>query len=104
MATKEIIQIVGLEISEGTSKKTGNGYSIGTVYTMTRLAPPLGGGANVAKGFMGDKYAVEVDVLRPIAHNSFPIQAEITKETVMRFGKREEIITAIVPLKAEKAV
>lgn len=103
MAVKEIIQIVGVEISEGTSKKTGNGYSIGTVYTMTRLAPPLGGGSNVAKGYMGDKYAVEVDVLRPIAHNSFPIQAEITKETVMRFGKREEIITAIVPVKPEKA-
>lgn len=103
MATKETIQIVGLEISEGTSRKTDKPYSIGTVYTMTRLAPPLGGGSNVAKGFMGDRYPVEVEVLRPIAHNSFPINAEITKETVMRFGKREEIITAIVPVKPEKA-
>lgn len=102
MATKETIQIVGIEIAEGTSKKTGNAYSIGTVYTMTRLAPPMGGG-NVAKGYMGDRYGVEVEVLRPIAHNSFPIHAEITKETVMRFGKREEIITQIIPVKADKA-
>lgn len=102
MAVKEVIQIVGLEISEGTSGKTGKAYSIGTVYTMTRLAPPMAGG-NVAKGFMGDNYSVDVDVLRPIAHNAFPIQAEITKESVMRFGKREEMITAIVPVKAEKA-
>lgn len=103
MAVKEIIQIVGLEISEGTSGKTGKAYSIGTVYTMTRLAPPLGGGSNVAKGYMGDKYSVDVELLRQIAHNAFPINAEITKESAMRFGKREEMITAIVPVKPEKA-
>lgn len=100
MAVKEIIRIVGLEISEGISKKTDKAYSIGTVYTMTRLAPPMQG--NTAKGFMGDRYSVEVEVLRPISHNVFPIDAEITKETVMRFGKREEIITAIVPVPADK--
>lgn len=103
MATKEVMQIVGIEISEGTSKKTGNAYSIGSMYTMTRLAPPLGGGSNVAKGYMGDKYQVEADVLRSVAHNPLPFQAEVTKETFMRFGKREELVTAIVPVKAEKA-
>lgn len=100
MATKEIIQIVGLEISEGISKKTEKAYSIGTVYTMTRLAPPMAG--NTAKGFMGDRYSVDVETLRPIAHNTFPLQAEITRESVMRFGKREEIITAIVPVQEKK--
>lgn len=102
MATKETIQIVGLEISEGTSKRTGNNYSIGSVYTMTRLAPPMGGGSNVAKGFMGDKYQVDTDVLRPIVHLQPPFSAEVTKENVMRFGKREEMITAIVPVKAKE--
>lgn len=101
MATKEVVQIVGIEISEGVSKKTDKAYSIGSLYTMTRLAPPMPG--NVAKGFMGDKFSVETDVLKSISHNPFPLTAELTLETVMRFGKRETIITAIVPVPEKKA-
>lgn len=101
MATKETIQIVGIELSEGVSKKTGNPYSMGVVYTMTRLAPPMG--TNVAKGFMGDRYQVDADVIRPISHLTPPFAAEVTKETFMRFGKREEMITAIVPQAEKKA-
>ena len=97
---KEVKQIVGIEISEGTSKKTGQPYSIGTVYTMTRLAPPMAG--NVSKGYMGDRYPVSVDLLRPIQHLSYPITAELNTESVMRFGKREEMITEIVPVEAKK--
>lgn len=100
MATKETIQIVGIEINEGVSKKTEKAYSIGALYTMTRLAPPTPG--NVAKGYMGDRFPVETDVLKTISHNSFPLTAEVTFETVMRYGKREQIITSIVPVKAEK--
>jgi len=101
MATKEIIQIVGLEISEGVSNKTNKAYSIGTIHTMTRLAPPRAG--NIAKGYMGDHYNVDVETLRPIAHSTLPLNVEITRESVMSFGKREEIITAIVPVADKKA-
>lgn len=94
-------QIVGIEISEGTSKKTGNAYSIGSVYTLTKLAPPMGAD-NVAKGYMGDKYQLDVEILRRIQHLPFPIVAEVTTEDVMRFGKRETIVTEIRPTETVK--
>lgn len=99
---KEIVQIVGLELNEGVSKKTGNPYSIGVLYTMTKLAPPMAG--SIAKGFMGDRYEnVDADLIRGIAHNPFPMEAELTTESVMRFGKRVEMVTAVQPLKPVKA-
>ena len=101
MATEKK-QIVGIEISEGVSKKTGNEYSIGTIYTMTKLAPPLGNADNVSKGYMGDKYPCDASLLRKIQHLPFPVTAEVTTEDVMRFGKRETIVTDIQPLEVVK--
>lgn len=95
-------QIVGIEISEGVSKKTGNAYSIGTIYTMTKLAPPLGGADNVSKGYMGDRYPCDAAILRKIQHLPFPINAEVTTEDVMRFGKRETIVADVQPVDVVK--
>ncbi|WP_182341313.1 hypothetical protein [Comamonas koreensis] len=95
-------QIVGIEIMEGTSKKTGNAYSIGTVHTMTKLAPAMGGADNVSKGFMGDRYQCDANIIRKIQHLPFPIAADVTTEDVMRFGKRESIVTDIVPTEVVK--
>lgn len=101
MATKETVQIVGIELNEGVSKKTGNPYSIGVLYTMTKLAPPMAGG--VAKGYMGDRYEnVDAEIIRSISHNTFPLNAELTKESVMRFGKRQEMVTHVQPLAPAK--
>lgn len=97
---KETKQIVGLEISEGVSKKTGKPYSIGTLYTVTKLAPPLGGEDNIAKGYMGDKYSCDANILRKIAHLPFPVQAEVETESVMRFGERQKNVVDLRPLAA----
>ncbi|THT98115.1 hypothetical protein E9531_15055 [Lampropedia puyangensis] len=94
-------QIVGIEISEGVSKKTGNAYSIGTIHTMTKLAPPMGAD-NVSKGYMGDKYQCDVEILRKIKHLPFPIVADVSTEDVMRFNKRETIVTDVRPVETVK--
>jgi hypothetical protein len=90
--------IIGIEISEGISRKSGKAYAIGTLHTMTALAPPMGGEGNVAKGSAGDKYEVPVEVLRKIQHLSFPLEAELERQDVIRFGERVQIITGINPL------
>lgn len=95
-------QIVGVEISEGVSKKTGNAYSMGTIHTMTKLAPPFGSADNVSKGYMGDKYQCDAEILRKIQHLPFPLTAEVTTEDVMRFGKRETIVTDVQPVDVVK--
>lgn len=96
MAT-ERMQIVGIEISEGTSKKTNRPYSMGTVYTITKLAPPMGSADNVAKGYAGDKLSCDVTVLRKVQHLPFPLHAEVEVETVLRFGERQTVVTDIRP-------
>lgn len=96
MAT-ERIQIVGIEISEGVGKTSGKAYSMGTIHTMTALAPPMGQADNVAKGFMGDKFSCDVTVLRKVQHLPFPLTAEVDVQNVMRFGKREAIVVDIRP-------
>ena len=95
-------QIVGIEISEGVSKKTGNAYSIGTLHTLTQLAPAMGSMDNLSKGFMGDKYACDVNILRKVQQLPFPIVADVTTQDVMRFGKRETIVTDVQPVGIDK--
>lgn len=93
-------QIVGIEISEGVSKKTGNAYSIGTLHTMTQLAPATGG--NVSIGFMGDKYACDVIILRKLQHLRFPIFADVITQDAMRFGNRVTYVTDVQPVGTDK--
>lgn len=98
----ERMQIVGIEISEGVSKKTGRNYSMGTVHTITKLAPPMGSADNVAKGYAGDKLECDVTVLRKIEHLPFPLQVEAEMETVLRFGERRTVVTDLRPLDVVK--
>lgn len=93
--------IVGIEISEGISKKSGKAYSMGTLHTTTQLAPPYGDG-NVAKGAAGDKFECDPILLRKIEHLSFPLVVDIEKQDVIRFGKREQVVTDIRPLEVIK--
>lgn len=102
MAT-ERMKIVGIEINEGTSKKTGRPYSMGTVYTITKLAPPMGGADNVAKGYAGDKLDCDVTVLRKVQHLPFPLDVEADVDTVLRFGERQQVVTDLRPLATETA-
>lgn len=98
----ERMQIVGIEINEGVSKKTGRNYAMGTVHTITKLAPPMGGADNVSKGYAGDKLQCDVSVLRKVEHLPFPLHAEVEVETVLRFGERQSQVTDIRPLDVVK--
>lgn len=93
--------IVGLEASSGVSGKTGKAYEIGQIHAIAKLAPPLGLN-NVATGSMGTTYACPVAVVKTVAHNPTPFVAEVMIEDVMRFGKREQVVTLITPEKAVK--
>ncbi len=48
--------IIGFEISEGVSKKTGKPYAIGKLYAALPLAAAEG-----SKGFMGTEYRCELN-------------------------------------------
>lgn len=91
------VQILGIEVSEGISKKSGKPYSMGTLHTLAHLAPPMGEG-NIAKGAMGTSYECDPILLRKIAHLPFPVAAEVVTQPVMRFGQRQEIVADVLPV------
>jgi hypothetical protein len=97
-------QVIGIEISEGMGKTSGKAYSMGTLHTMTELAPPFGQQSNVAKGYSGDRLECDVGLLRKVQHLSFPLVAEVDTKPVMRFGKRVEVVTDVRPLEVVKKV
>lgn len=90
------MEICGIEISEGKSSKSGKDYAIGSVHALAPLAAPFGEG-NVAKGVMGTTYECDTAILRKVQHLPFPIKANVEIEDVMRFGKRQQVITKIEP-------
>lgn len=89
--------IVGVELSEGVSAKSSREYSIGQLHTMIALAPPSKE-SNLAKGQVGSSYECPAPLLRKIAHLPFPIAAEVSTEDVMRYGKRQTMVTDIHPV------
>lgn len=93
------VNVIGFEISEGTSKKTGNAYAIGKLYAALPLA-----GAKGSKGYMGSEYRAEVSILRKIEHLQPPLMCEVEFQDVMRYGERKQEIVSIVPLALEAGV
>ena len=91
------VTVIGLEIAEGVSKKTGKPYAIGKLYA----ALPIAGGG---KGLMGSTYSCEPSVLRKIEHLPFdrPFLAEVEFQDVMRYGERKQEVVSIVPTAVQK--
>lgn len=87
--------VMGYEIAEGVSKKTGNAYSIGKLYV---ALPVIGKGA---KGLMGTQYDCEPSILRKLENIPLPCLAEIEQQDVMRFGERKQEIASISPMPPE---
>lgn len=87
--------VIGIEISEGVSKKTGNAYAIGKLYA---ALPIVGKGA---RGLMGSEYQCEITVLRKLDQVQLPIMCELEMQDVMRFGQRRQEIVSVVPLPPE---
>lgn len=102
MSMQQQVKVIGIEVTEGNAKATGKAYSIGRLHTITKLAPPTGMESNIAKGFMGDVYSVDAALLRPVAHLPMPFEAVATFETVMKFGKREQVVIDLRPVAVEK--
>ena len=90
------VQVVGFEITEGVSKKTGQPYAIGKLHCTLPLAPAQGQ-SNKAKGSMGATYQCDVSVLRKVEHLAPPFVAELEQEDIMRYGERKTEIVSVVP-------
>jgi hypothetical protein len=91
------LNVIGFEITEGVSAKTGKPYSIGKLHTILPLSGSQKEG-NVSKGAMGSEWRVEVPVLAKIKHLQPPFVVEAEMADVMRFGERVQDIVALVPL------
>lgn len=83
--------VIGFEISEGVSKKTGQPYSIGKLYA---ALPIVGKGA---RGLMGSTYSIEPVLLRKLENVPLPCEAELEMQDVMRYGERRQEIASVVP-------
>lgn len=84
--------VIGIEISEGVSKKTNKPYAIGKLYA----ALPIVG--NGARGLMGSMYQCEPTVLRKLENVTLPVLCELEMQDVMRYGERRQEIVSVVPV------
>lgn len=84
--------VIGLETSEGVSKKTGKPYAIGKLYA---ALPLVGQGA---RGLMGSQYNCEPVILRKLDGIELPCVCELEMQDVMRFGERRQEIVSVVPI------
>lgn len=94
--------IIGFEANSGVGKNSGKAYAMGSLHTMAKLAPAFTeGGTSV--GQAGTTYQCDVPLIDKIKHLQPPFSAEVETETVLRFGKREEMVIDIKPLERIKA-
>lgn len=89
------VHVIGIEISEGVSKKTGNPYAIGKLYV---ALPIVGKGA---RGLMGSEYQCEPAVLRKLESMQLPCVAELEMQDVMRYGQRRQEVASVTPIPPE---
>jgi CTX phage RstB protein len=87
------VTILGHEISEGTSKRTGQPYSIGKLHATVPLAQ------KGAKGFMGNAFDCPPDIIKTIEQLDCPFTATLETQMVMRYGQTAQQITRIIPAK-----
>lgn len=97
------LNIIGFEITEGISHKTGKPvpYSIGKLHCVLPIqafASKKEGARSVTKGGMGAEYSVEVSVIDKIAHLAPPMVCEAEMQDVMMFGERKQQIVSLVPV------
>ena len=96
------MQIVGFEGSQGVSNKTGKAYEVGQIHTIANLAPAFSEDG-ISKGLMGTTFRCPLDLIMKLKNAQPPFLAEVTVEHVMKFGKREEMVTDVQPLKSGAA-
>ena len=95
------VHVLGIEGSRGIGGKSGKPYDMGKVFMTAPLAPPMAG--NVAKGSMGyEVQCADSDVVRRVAQLPLPFEAECDIQTVMKFGKPEQMCFDIKPVSVAK--
>lgn len=91
------VTIIGAEGSKGIGGKSGKPYDMGRIYLIARLAPPMGDG--IAFGSMGTEIqTASSEVVARIKHLPTPFEADCDIQTVMRFGKPEQICYEVKPV------
>jgi hypothetical protein len=98
------LNVIGFEINEGTSSKTGKPYSIGKLYTVFPLAGAMNADkGNVAKGASCKEFRCEVGILRKVEHLDPPMILDAEMAEVMRFGELSQDIVKLTPVEAPRA-
>lgn len=96
------MQIIGFEGNADISKKTGQPYEIGQIYTVVRLAAPYG--SAISRGSMGSTYRCPLALIKKIEAVTTPFIADVEVVDVMKYGKREQEVLDITPVElARKA-
>ena len=91
------VTVVGVERLEGVSKESKKPYAIGKVFATVKLETSHSE-QGLTKGAMGTEYRVDPELVKRIEHLDFPVEAELTVEDVMRFGKRETKVLDVRPV------
>jgi hypothetical protein len=91
------VTVVGVERLEGTGKESKKPFAIGKVFATVKLENSHSE-QGLTKGAMGTEYRVDVELVKRIEHLDFPVEAELTVEDVMRFGKRETKVLDVRPI------
>lgn len=88
------MQVVGIEISEGTSSKTGKPYSIGRMHALIPIV-----GQKDARGYVATTYDAEVHMLRGLDKINIPSMCDVEIAQVSRYGKAQNQVMSITPAK-----
>lgn len=91
--------LIGSTPLDGLSKKTGKPYDMSAFYSVARLDASDG----ETKGHMGCDHKTTASVVRSISHLDYsffkPLEVDLELEEVMRYGKKETMVTAVHPVK-----
>lgn len=92
------MNVIGFEILTGTSSKTGKPYDMSRLHTCIPLST-----SETAKGASGTTYDCPSEVLEKIKHLTPPLICDVEMHDVMRYGRRVQEISSVVPVERAKA-
>lgn len=87
--------IYGYQVSTGTSSKTGKPYDMSQIFVML----PMQQDENT-KGSAGSSYYVPAHLLEKLKNTHLPLDCELEVMDVMRYGQRQQQVSAITPISA----
>lgn len=91
------LTVHGYQISTGTSSKTGKPYDMSQIFVML----PMQQDENT-KGSAGSSYYVPAHLLEKFKNVNLPVDCELEVTDVMRYGNRQQQVSAITLLSAAR--